>query len=179
MPGVWSPDFCRAVRRAMTVGDSGPAEIVEDGLTIDETVRRAFDVTVAADALTSIEEALRRVRPAIAAFFGLPLTGSVGVTCLRYVEGGRYLRHQDRDPTPGSGTDDRRVSVIVWLNSGESETAAGDFSGGALRLFEPGHHAAREVIPVAGTLVAFPSEWAHEVTPVTRGIRDVVVDWWT
>jgi predicted 2-oxoglutarate/Fe(II)-dependent dioxygenase YbiX len=34
-----------------------------------------------------------------------------------------------------------------------------------------------DVVPVAGTLVAFPSHVLHEVLPVTAGIRDAIVDW--
>ncbi len=178
LPNVWTPTFCLEVRQAMDAGDADAAEIVDRGLTVDEAVRRALDVTIAPTALARIEQALESVRPLVADFFHVPLTGSVGVTCLRYLEGGRYLRHRDRDPRPGSGTEDRRVSVIVWLNSGASDTTVGDFAGGTLCLFEPGHAAAQEITPVAGTLVAFPSEWPHEVRPVIRGTRDVVVDWW-
>ena len=35
----------------------------------------------------------------------------------------------------------------------------------------------RDIHPRAGTLVAFLSSTLHEVTPVTAGVRDTVVDW--
>ena len=161
----------------MDAGDSGPAEIVDGAITVDDQVRRAFDVTIAPPALTRVEDALARLRAHVADFFRVSVTGSVGVTCLRYVEGGHYLRHRDRDPQPGSGTEHRRISVIVWLNSGASAHGTGEFAGGTLRLFEPGRRDVHQIIPEAGTLVAFPSEWPHEVLPVTRGTRDAVVDW--
>ena len=179
IPNAWTSAFCVDVRRAMTAGESGPAEIVDGEITVDDNVRVASDVTLAPGALARVEAELERLRPVVADFFGIALTGSVGVTCLRYVTGGFYRRHRDRDPRPGSGTEDRRVSLIVWLNSAATATSAGDFAGGTLRLLGPGLDDAREFVPVAGTLVAFPSEWPHEVTPVTRGTRDVVVDWWT
>jgi predicted 2-oxoglutarate/Fe(II)-dependent dioxygenase YbiX len=161
----------------MDRGDSGPAEILDGEISVDDTVRRALDVTIAPRVLIRVEHAVARVRLRAADFFQVPLTGSVGATFLRYLEGGHYLRHRDCDPRPGSGTEDRRVSVVVWLNSGASDASAGEFGGGTLRLFAPGQHDAHEIIPAAGTLVAFPSEWPHEVLPVTYGTRDVVADW--
>jgi predicted 2-oxoglutarate/Fe(II)-dependent dioxygenase YbiX len=43
-----------------------------------------------------------------------------------------------------------------------------------LRLYTPD---AVDVVPRAGTLVAFPSDTPHEVLPVTGGVRDAIVDW--
>jgi predicted 2-oxoglutarate/Fe(II)-dependent dioxygenase YbiX len=43
-----------------------------------------------------------------------------------------------------------------------------------LRLYEP---ESRDIVPRAGTLVAFPSDVPHEVLHVTSGLRDAVVDW--
>jgi len=34
-----------------------------------------------------------------------------------------------------------------------------------------------DIAPRAGLFVAFPSETAHEVLPVTAGVRDAIVDW--
>jgi predicted 2-oxoglutarate/Fe(II)-dependent dioxygenase YbiX len=53
--------------------------------------------------------------------------------------------------------------------------------GGALRLYglaDPGDPAVPfDIVPAAGTLVAFPSDVLHEVLPVTAGVRDAIVDW--
>jgi SM-20-related protein len=177
-PAVWDRAFCDEVRRAMDRGDAGEAEIVDEGISVDTSVRRAFDVTIDSPTLARVERALARQRPRIAQAFKEPLTGSVGLTCLRYTTGGRYRRHRDSDPRPGSGTEHRKVSVIVWLSTASSDDVRGEFGGGTLRLYQPGASDAHEFGPVAGTLVAFPSDWSHEVTPVTWGTRDVVVDWW-
>jgi predicted 2-oxoglutarate/Fe(II)-dependent dioxygenase YbiX len=32
-------------------------------------------------------------------------------------------------------------------------------------------------VPTRGTLVAFPADMLHEVTPVVEGTRNAVVDW--
>jgi predicted 2-oxoglutarate/Fe(II)-dependent dioxygenase YbiX len=179
LPAAWDRAFCDGIRRAMDRGDAGDAEIVDGSITVDASVRRALDVTIDSPTLMRVERALARLRPRLAGAFQEPLTGSVGVTCLRYATGGGYRRHRDRDPRPGSGTEHRKVSVIVWLNSASSDGGGGEFGGGTLRLYEPDVSAAHELVPVAGTLVAFPSGWPHEVTPVTWGARDVVVDWWS
>ncbi len=50
-----------------------------------------------------------------------------------------------------------------------------DFSGGALRIL--GADETLDIVPQAGTLVAFSADALHEVMPVISGVRDTVVDW--
>jgi len=161
----------------MDVGATAPAEVVDGQPVVDLAVRDALDVTLDEALLDELDDQLQMHRGIAAEHFGLTLGGSVGASCLRYPPGGHYRRHRDRDPDFGPGTDDRQLTVVVWLNSADTPTAAGDFSGGTLRVFAPGGMI-HDVIPKAGTLVAFPADWPHEVLPVTRGLRDVVVDWW-
>ena len=75
-----------------------------------------------------------------------------------YPPGAFYRRHLDR-----FATDDRRaLSCVLYLN--EAWQAE---DGGALRLYLPDRH--RDVLPRAGTLVAFLSERVeHEVLPAQR-----------
>lgn len=173
---AWPAAFCHDVRLAMEAGEAGAAEIIDGGYVIDDTVRLAYDVTLPRDWTRRLERAVAALVPRLSVFFDVPLSETVGVTCLRYPEGGMYRRHRDRDPRPGSGTEMRLVSMIVWLNSGTTATDRGEFDGGILRLYPDGDDAIA-ITPVAGTLTAFPAEWPHEVTPVTRGTRDAVVDW--
>ncbi|MEQ1731840.1 MAG: 2OG-Fe(II) oxygenase [Vicinamibacterales bacterium] len=178
-PDAWPSSFCDEIREAMNRGDAGSAEILDADIFVDESVRHALDITVSGDVLARVEHALEQMRRQISEHFALTLSGSVGVTFLRYGAGGRYRRHCDRDPRPGSGTEDRRLSILMWLNTASTDHGRGDFTSGTLVLFPPHRDDAIEVIPVAGTLVAFPSEWPHEVRTVIGGTRDVVVDWWT
>jgi predicted 2-oxoglutarate/Fe(II)-dependent dioxygenase YbiX len=161
----------------MDGGEMAPAEVVDGLPVVDRSVRDALDVTIDPALLDLVDERLVPHRDLAARHFGLVLSGSVGASCLRYPPGGHYQRHRDRDPDFGPGTDDRQLTVVVWLNSAETRWAPGDFGGGTLRVFAPdgGTH---DMIPRAGTLVVFPADWPHEVLPVTRGLRDVVVDWW-
>jgi SM-20-related protein len=75
-----------------------------------------------------------------------------------YPPGVFYRRHVDR-----LATDDRRtVSCALYLNDGWVAEDAG-----TLRLYLPDGH--RDVLPRAGTLVAFLSErFEHEVLPARR-----------
>jgi len=173
---VWTPELCRDIRKAMDDGEAEPAEIVDGGFTLDTVARNALDVTLSPAWTRTVEAAVQALWPRIESFFAIDVSWSVGVTCLRYQEGGLYRRHRDRDPAPGSGTDMRRVSLIVWLSTATTTRDRGEFDGGTLRLYPEGADAI-DIPPVAGTLVAFPSDWSHEVLPVTRGTRDAIVDW--
>ena len=68
-----------------------------------------------------------------------------------------------------------RVSVVTGVPLLPSE-AGGAVRGGILRLF-PDEADPIDVLPTRGTLVAFPADMPHEVTPVTSGRRDAIVDW--
>jgi SM-20-related protein len=76
-----------------------------------------------------------------------------------YPPGTLYRRHRDR-----FRDDDARVlSCVLYLN--EAWSAA---DGGALRIYFPGG-GLRDVLPAAGTLVAFLAErYEHEVLPAKR-----------
>ena len=145
-----------------------PAEIHAEGFRVDEEARRAFDVEIAVDLLDEVRRSIEEIRPKVAQFFGLVLSGDEGPGFLRYSAGGFYRRH--RDVGPGWAKEwPRRISVVVFL------TTAGEVcEGGALRLY---YARPLDIAPCAGTLVAFPAATPHEVLPVTSGVRDAVVDW--
>jgi predicted 2-oxoglutarate/Fe(II)-dependent dioxygenase YbiX len=72
----------------------------------------------------------------------------------------------------------RAVSIVIFLNSGAPAVGAA-FTGGQLRFHDgPGSATwPHDVVPVAGTLVGFPSHWLHEVRPVARGLRSALAAW--
>jgi len=86
-----------------------------------------------------------------------------------YREGSHFMQwHIDTGPDYSNL---RKLSMTVELN------ASSEYEGGELHIFpaERGHVAGphRE----AGTAVVFPSHGYHRVTPVTRGVRHVLVNW--
>ena len=152
------------LRAAIGHGRMVPAEIYSDGYRADQQARRAYEVEVDEDLIVDVQRALDAVRPEVARFFDTPLTGNEGPGFVRYLAGGFYRRHCDvLDQFP------RRISIVVFLTTSGIES-----DGGALRIYRPD---AVDIVPVAGTLVAFPADVPHEVLPVTAGVRDVVVDW--
>ena len=173
-PGAWSPAFCREVRAAMDRGDLSPAEIFDGAFVVDRQVRDVMEVEVADTVVAAVEARIAAARDEIASFLGLSLHAAEGPGFLRYRTGGFYKRHCDRADAD-AGVDARRVSLVVFLNDASDDADEG-FAGGSLRIY-PGDRFT-DVVPKTGLLVAFPADIPHEVLRVTRGVRDVVVDWY-
>jgi SM-20-related protein len=164
--GFFDGQTCRAVREAMDAGVTEAAEVLSTGIDERDDVRRAASIEVDARVLEEVERRLDGELDRVSAFFGMPLTGREGAGFLRYAPGGFYRPHRDRATVsswPGAAR--RRVTAVVFLN-------AGGFSGGVLRVGD------RTITPETGLLAAFRAETLHEVTTVSGGVRDSVVDWY-
>jgi len=169
---VISAESCLRIRAVMTESRADDAEVLDAAVVADLDVRRAASIDVDASTLREVEARLDARADALSAFFGIALGPREGAGFLRYGPGGFYKPHRDRgksDAWPAAA--ERCVSVVLFLNS--VGPGRGDLDGGALHLIDTGV----EIAPLAGQLVAFPSETLHEVMPVARGSRDVVVDW--
>jgi predicted 2-oxoglutarate/Fe(II)-dependent dioxygenase YbiX len=167
--GALDARSCRAVRAAMDRGATETAEVLAGDAAVVDAARRAAHVDADDETLASLSSCLDAQRDTVAAFFDVPLVAREGVGLVRYSAGGFYRPHRDRAEMASWPTASRRcVTLILFLNA--------DFEGGLLRLL-PDDDEDVEVVPEEGTLVAFPSDLAHEVTTITRGTRDVVVDW--
>lgn len=166
---------CGRVRAAMDCGAIDPAEVLDGGVARGTPARRADSIEVDAETLADVEGRFDRQRETVEAFFDLPLSGREGAGFLRYRDGGGYQPHRDRaEDSWWPAAARRRITVVVFLN-------ADAFTGGMLRVW-PGPVDAPDAEPLAihpeaGTLVAFPSDALHEVTPVRGGCRDTIVDW--
>ena len=177
---VLDAETCAWVRESMDSGAHVPAEILRETIDVEHDARRAIEVDVPDEVIARVESCLDACRDDVAGFYGLSLHGREGAGFLRYASGGFYGPHVDRARVPSWPDAARRaITVVLFLNSSCEAEAHGDFSGGRLRLFPSGVGAdAVEIIPRRGTLVAFPASMAHEVTPVSGGARDAVVDWY-
>jgi predicted 2-oxoglutarate/Fe(II)-dependent dioxygenase YbiX len=170
---------CRRIQASMDAGASQPAEVLHHTIDIEEYARRAIEVDVIDDVVALVESCLDARRDAIAAFFGRRLQRREGAGFLRYETGGFYGPHVDRADVP-SWPDAalREITVVMFLNSSRDADPAGEFTGGRLRLYPDGANAdGRDIVPRRGLLVAFPAAMAHEVTPVSAGRRDAIIDW--
>lgn len=166
---------CRRIRAAMDRGEAEPAEVLRGGLALDAAVRSASYIEVDAEIRASVESRLDAVRTTLAEWLSMPLEAREGAGFVRYPPGGFYRPHRDRGVDPEwDGARQRRIAVVVFLNSSRERPQDDEFSGGILRLL--GDRAV-DVVPARGSLVAFRAEALHEVTPVIAGARDVVVDW--
>jgi predicted 2-oxoglutarate/Fe(II)-dependent dioxygenase YbiX len=196
--GFLDPATCRRIRLGMDAGAGEDAAVLLQetaGIDIRPAVRQARGIEVSGSVLAEVERRLDELRPTVAAFFGLDLAEREGSGFLRYGPGGFYHPHRDwteRSAWPGAAR--RQVAVVLFLNSARGAESGGDFDGGWLRLYSdesdeapvspmpatarPLSVASIDVVPREGMLVAFPARQWHEVTPVTAGTRDVVVDWY-
>ena len=168
---------CRLVQAAMDDGTPEDAEVLADGFELQEDVRRASQIDIADTVLAMVDATLDAVRIPIASFYGLALQSREGAGFLRYESGGFYKPHVDRAHVPSWPLAERRqVTIVMFLESSREAEPSGGFRGGVLRLF-PDEGEPIEIVPKGGTLVAFPAEMPHEVTRVTAGRRDTIVDW--
>jgi SM-20-related protein len=168
---------CRRVQAAMDDGSPEQAEVLSEGFEVQQDVRRATQIDVADAVMAMVDAALDAVRVPIARFYGLILKSREGSNFLRYETGGFYKPHVDRAHVPSWPlTAKRQITIVLFLESSRELEPSGGFSGGILRLY-PDDGDPIEIVPDRGTLVAFPAAMRHEVTRVTSGRRDTVVDW--
>ena len=161
----------------MNAGTAEDAEVLAGGFELQEDVRRAVQIDVADTELAMVDATLDAMRIPIASFYGLTLQSREGASFLRYETGGFYLPHVDRAHVPSWPlTEQRQITIVLFLESSCEAEPSGGFRGGILRLF-PDEGEPMDIIPKAGMLVAFPADMRHEVTPVTSGRRDTIVDW--
>jgi SM-20-related protein len=162
----------------MDAGVPEPAEVLDDTISVQEEARRASQIDVPEVVLLMVETCLDRMLEPIAAFYRLSLQSREGASFLRYETGGFYKPHVDRARVASwPATARRRVTTVLFLESSRDLEPSGGFSGGLLRLFPDDAGAPIDITPRQGTLVAFPAAMRHEVTPITSGRRDTVVDW--
>jgi predicted 2-oxoglutarate/Fe(II)-dependent dioxygenase YbiX len=144
---------------------------------IDFEKRSAWTVSLD-EAHGQVNDRFDALQPHLERHFGQVLRGHEGPALLMYPPGGFYESHVDSDAAATSHPDvrSRRISVVAFINS--------NYSGGALTFYGLVDDAAWRqygfaLDPEPGTLVAFPSDLRHEVTPVTAGHRYTLVDWFT
>ncbi len=81
---------------------------------------------------------------------------------------GRYGKHQDTSPADTFRTN-RKLSFTVQLSD------ASAYEGGDVLINTP--NIDESTTRTKGSMIFFPSNQTHEVTPVTRGLRQSLVGW--
>lgn len=172
--GFLEPNVCRQIVAAIRSSPSAEATVVyREGneQAIDERLRRTRRVHVPPALEQTIVGGLKNVMLEVADHFHLTLGEIQQPQFLVYRPGDFFTLHRDRDD---EGRNRRLASVIIFLNSGESE-----FRGGALKFYGEvsGKLHPFQLPPEEGLLVGFRSEMLHEVEPVTSGERYTIVTW--
>lgn len=141
---------------------------------VDERSRRSRRVEVGEPTRERIRQRLLQLIGPLSEYFGVPITTVEPPQFLRYGVGDFFVPHQDGNtPLIHDHTRHRRISGVIFLSDPGEEPGGGSYGGGEL-LFHPRGVGVQEPIAasgIPGTLVAFPSETTHEVTPVTHGVR--------
>jgi SM-20-related protein len=186
VPDFLDADVCERLRREITGATTSSVTVGEEGGTfsVDETYRRTRRAQVSSGAASLVSERLLALRDDVSERFGADVSSVQDPQFLVYREGDFFRMHRDRDPADDAAgfSAERRVSAVVFLNGESADPEPGTHGGGALTLYGliddgSGGMIGLPVTAETGSLMAFPSDMAHEVKPVTRGERYSVVSW--
>ena len=177
-----SDEDCAGLVASMQQGDRLPAGVYrEDGdKGVAEDIRRVHTTTVPDNLAAVVASRLDELRPVLASHFETSLERCEGPEYLIYRQGDFFRPHTD---DADEKIAQRKVSVVVFLNTQHAWEGDGGHGGGELVVYGLGSgpdKAGRRVgLPgIAGSLVAFPAETVHEVLPVAWGERCAVVGWY-
>ena len=171
--------LCADLRAAASVAVMDQAAVYTKGvIRVDETVRRTKSAKFPQSVASSLKRRLLELKPALEAHFNLTLKDCDEPHLLIYREGDFFNPHRDNNRDPN----ERRVSIVVFLNRESKETAPDCYGGGSLAFYELMDDPRCKDIgfPVAGKeglLVAFTADRIHGVLPVTYGERLTLVTW--
>lgn len=180
----FDPETCARLRAELRAGECRPLG-VHDGTAIhfDEMSRRTKRVYVEEQAADWVRQRVLCLRSVLAEHFCMNLCGCQRPQFLAYGEGDFFSRHEDSNPASADPhIQQRRLSVVIFLNGWSDSPREDCFGGGALTfhglLKDP--RTQNMGLPLngeAGMLVAFPSGLCHSVSPVTHGERHTIVTW--
>jgi SM-20-related protein len=182
-PHIFDEQECSRLRAQARQGNTEHATVVQGADAIVDLDYRSTK-RVVLDAVTEpmLIERVEKVRPRLESHFKLTLDHLQPLQLLKYEPGDFFAVHADSSDRPGvpEFLNRRRISVVVFL--GHEQVADPNGNGGILQfhglLDDP--RLARRAYPFApasGTLLAFPSNLQHEVTPVLGGVRYSLVSW--
>ena len=192
-PAFLSREACRQIRAEMAAAARVPAMVRpagESGGVVDRLTRRTGIASVAPSTVALVESRLRNEQPVLEKHFHIGLSGWQRPRFYVYEEGDFFTPHRDSDAEDPAAPDwikARQVSVSVFLNDGRnrgaSETYPSEAYQGGSMVFHgrrgdgQGGGFALSLESEEGMLVAFRSDWIHEIKPVTSGRRYSIVTW--
>lgn len=168
----WNQQQCRKLCEIAEASNIEDAGVHRDGkLYIDPEFRKTKRILLNQSLFDEIGTSLLSIMPRIEEYFQLTLQGLQGIQFLQYGPGDYFHTHADENEQPSDSS--RKISIIVFLNSG--------FQGGDVVLFKDAdHYRARNgfhIVPQEGLLIAFSSYLLHEVEEILTGKRFSLVSW--
>lgn len=169
--------LCSEMRRA---GSEKALISGKDVDLLDEDFRRVLRAKLEASITNMVSEAILVLKPSLEDHFRVSLQSSEKPVFLRYEEGAFYRPHVD-----GWGhNNDRRISIVIFLNGRSEEPSPNTFGGGDLTFYglldgPQWEKCAFALDAEEGLLIAFRSNTMHEVRPVTFGQRFTVATWFS
>jgi SM-20-related protein len=184
--GFLDQETCARLRSEIRAAETVPGAVGASAgdHRVDVKSRRTSIAELSSEVRDIIGDRLDLATPEIERYFSLEVNGRESLQFLVYREGDFFEAHRDRNPTPEGSPASKpwRVSVVIFLNHEAPEPAPEAYAGGALTFYgllggERGEQVGLPLVAETGLLVAFPSDLAHAVTPVTHGERYTVVTW--
>ena len=180
-------ELCARLRAEALAAAAAPATVRKlDGAeyVVNEEVRRTQLARVSEASEHLVERRLMELKGILDRHFRVTTKGIRWPQFLVYREGDFFRPHADSSaavdaPAVATG---RRVSIVIFLNGEGDPPDDESYTGGSLTFYGLMHDARADdrgfpVTGEAGLLVAFPSQYVHSVTPVTRGTRVTIVSW--
>ncbi len=185
--GFLSREACRQIREEMARAARQPAMIRPIGRpdgVVDEKTRRTGIADVSPQITTLIEAQLRTIQPILEEHFRVQTTAWQRPQFYIYEPGDFFSAHRDSDTDPEAPdwVRKRQFSVSIFLNDIDGGEDDESYGGGTLVFYghrgdRPGNGFGIPLESEAGMFVAFPSDWIHEVQPITSGRRYSIVTW--
>ncbi len=176
---------CDELRREIIDAPGRPSTVTEElDDVVDDHTRRTVLAQVPDTTKSLVRSRFEQLTPEVARYFETPLNGCQPPQLLRYREGDYFRPHTDHESEGPEYITSRRVSAIAFLNDERDDAGPDSYSGGALTFFglmgdSRGDALGFPLVGEKGLLVAFRSDLLHSVTPVTRGERFTVANWFT
>ncbi len=180
---VISRTHCRQVMEAMELVEPVPGAVLRNGRDeLDHRLRVCTEHPLPTSACPEILVAIRDVTSKALRHDGWRTGQLDGPKFCKYGTGSFFRPHRDNSDSaldPASVLS-RRLSVVCFLNDGDTSTGLPVFDGGALVVYVTSKDGPQDPVvvrPTAGSVVVFHADLLHEVRPVKWGFRYSVIGW--
>ena len=174
--GFFDKSTCENILAAMCSGEGAPATLYgrTESSSIDNNVRRSLRCELLPTIVNVVKQKLFECTPEVETHFSVKIRECEEPQFLRYRVGDFFVAHQDGNTgLLRLDQENRRVSVVIFLSSSDTHC------GGQLIFHDYLKNKRFEFSSYTpGTLVAFPSETTHEVTPIISGERFSIACWY-